>query len=444
MGMIEAQGELAKKAKDAYDKGDYMGAVQHGLNYLVPFIGQQTDQAGEQMKSGDIAGGIGRTLGVTAPMLAGNPEVRGAVTDAAGKTLDVASDVGSSAVRATAKGVNKALEKAPGTIGGAVGATAGGYLGGHVGAEVGGVAGAMAGRELLPQVRIPGEGFGLPNRVVGGETGVPEFQFQDPGAPLPEHPGIFSKVPLGPEAPSPELLQSKSLATGAVSPDEPAAALASLPVRAVHQAITELGPKASIEAVTARANQISKLGDLLNDAVGGKALKPGVPLKNQMDVVTPKESAPAVPEGHTPVKSSALQSYKYNPDAQEMETVSKNGQHYIHGDVSPEQAQSFMDGDFPGRKDGEPGSMGKAWNELRKNSTPVAKVINGQRVAVRPPTELQSATPEIPEVPAEGEPGAGSKGAKNNPPAKLEEGDLMQKLQKMLEDAQKKKKLVAQ
>src|SRR5208282_5517292 len=37
---FEAQGELAKKARAAYDKGDYMGALQHGLNYLVPFVGQ--------------------------------------------------------------------------------------------------------------------------------------------------------------------------------------------------------------------------------------------------------------------------------------------------------------------------------------------------------------------------------------------------------------------
>ena len=28
---FEAQGQLAKKARDAYDKGDYMGALQHGL-----------------------------------------------------------------------------------------------------------------------------------------------------------------------------------------------------------------------------------------------------------------------------------------------------------------------------------------------------------------------------------------------------------------------------
>jgi hypothetical protein len=98
------------------------------------------------------------------------------------------------AVRATVRGINKGLAKAPGTIGGTAGAAVGGYLGGHVGAEVGGAAGAMAGREILPQVRIPGEGFGLPNRVTGGPEVAPQYEApaegaapaEEPAAPLPK------------------------------------------------------------------------------------------------------------------------------------------------------------------------------------------------------------------------------------------------------------------
>src|ERR1700733_132134 len=157
---FEAQGELAKKARDSYNKGDYMGALQHGLNYLVPFVGQQPDQAGEQLKSGDIAGGVGRTLGAAVPIAAGSPEVQSAASDAAA----AAGARGAAGVRAAARGANLALEKAPGTVGGSVGAGIGGYFGGHVGAEVGGAAGALAGKELLPTMRIPGEGFGLPPR----------------------------------------------------------------------------------------------------------------------------------------------------------------------------------------------------------------------------------------------------------------------------------------
>lgn len=101
---VGAQGELAIKAKEAYQRGDYKAAVMHGLNYLVPFIGQQTDQAGEQLKEGDIAGGVGRTLGVTAPLIIGSPETRAAagkvtarvgesLKPAAGKAARVASDI---------------------------------------------------------------------------------------------------------------------------------------------------------------------------------------------------------------------------------------------------------------------------------------------------------------------------------------------------------------
>jgi hypothetical protein len=113
MNALNAQGELAMKARDAYNKGDYKSAVIHGLNYLVPFIGQQTDKAGEQIAQGDYAGAAGRTLGVVAPIVAGSPEVQAGASDAAsaiknavtpenavraaktiGKTgLDVASDV---------------------------------------------------------------------------------------------------------------------------------------------------------------------------------------------------------------------------------------------------------------------------------------------------------------------------------------------------------------
>lgn len=61
---FEAQGELAKKARDAYDRGEYLEALRHGMNYLLPFVGQQSDQAGTQLEEGDIAGGTGRMLGV--------------------------------------------------------------------------------------------------------------------------------------------------------------------------------------------------------------------------------------------------------------------------------------------------------------------------------------------------------------------------------------------
>ena len=81
MDSFKGQGELAMKAKDAYKRGDYTNAVIHGLNYLVPFIGQQTDKAGEQMQKGDIAGGLARTAGVAGSIVAGakTPEITGRI-----------------------------------------------------------------------------------------------------------------------------------------------------------------------------------------------------------------------------------------------------------------------------------------------------------------------------------------------------------------------------
>lgn len=165
---LEAQGQLAIKARDAYEKGDYMGALQHALNYLIPFIGQQTDQAGEQLKAGDIGGGIGRTLGTAVPIIASSPEVQSAASEAAGAT----AATGARAVRAAARGANTAMEKAPGSVGAAAGAAVGRATGIPGATEIGSAAGYAFGKEVLPQIRIPGEGFGFPSRVTGGPVTI--------------------------------------------------------------------------------------------------------------------------------------------------------------------------------------------------------------------------------------------------------------------------------
>lgn len=103
-----------------------------------------------------------------------------------------------------------------------------------------------------------------------------------------------------------------------------------------------------------------KLGDLLNEGLGGK-----------------------IPEGHTPVKSSAIRSYKYDPATKEFEASTASGT-YIHGDVSPEQVEAFE----------KASSKGKAWSDLKNNSTYVGKIVNGERVAAKPPRDLGSASPE--------------------------------------------------
>lgn len=329
----------------------------------------------------------------------------------------------------------------PQLVGGAVGGTIGGVagrkiaekagageLGQEIGGDVGGLAGGAAGSgaadwsaktvasiyKALPQA-LREEFMGLISpriphaiKLAGGlrEMLTPETPAVYPGAPLPENPGQLTLKPTYPGAPlpanpgqltlkpvypgapepviPPELRQAVGLREGGKPAIDPAAGLGKLPAHAVHQAIQELGPKATIEAVTERASNIAKLGDLLNDSLGGKGLEPNVPLKNQGGVVTPKTNGS--PAGHTPVESSALKSYKYDPATREFESVTRGGQHYIYGDVPPEAAAKFEAAD----------SKGQAWGELRKTPgvVQVAKVVNGKRVPTRPVLSEEDAIPQ--------------------------------------------------
>lgn len=318
---FERQGELAKKARDSYEKGDYEGALQHALNYMVPFIGQQTDQAGEQLKEGDYAGGIGRTLGAGTAIVAGSPETQEAAANVAAKAGTVVADTAPSVIRAATRKVNATLAKAPGTVGATIGAAAGAATHIPYATEAGAGLGAVIGKEVLPQVRIPGEGFGLPGRVTGGPATVTPFEPSPPeppemGAPLPakpapelvqgnalivgakpvvdasaglgqipvqqQIPGVnirpslerIAPEPVYPGAPPPaEVAQAKGLAKGGAAPPKTqAAALADLPAPVVHQAIQELGAKASIADLTDRANEIANGSTIPRTLSGESAL----------------------------------------------------------------------------------------------------------------------------------------------------------------------------
>jgi hypothetical protein len=86
----------------------------------------------------------------------------------------------------------------------------------------------------------------------------------------------------------------------------------------------------------------------LNDALGGRPLQRGVPLRDQMKAGGTATTA-KLPEGFTPVDSTALKGFKYDPDAREFESITQGNQHYIHGDVSPEEAQAFTDAESKGK-----------------------------------------------------------------------------------------------
>jgi hypothetical protein len=75
--MLQNQGQLAEKAKDSFDKGNYTEGIRHFLNYLVPVLGPQTDQAGDLAQQGQYAKAAGQTLGIATNIAA--PElVKGA------------------------------------------------------------------------------------------------------------------------------------------------------------------------------------------------------------------------------------------------------------------------------------------------------------------------------------------------------------------------------
>jgi len=106
-----------------------------------------------------------------------------------------------------------------------------------------------------------------------------------------------------------------------------------------------------------------------------RTVRPGVPLRDQFK--------PPVAEGHTPVESTAIRSYKYDPAAQELHVTTHDGITHVYGEVSPDQAEEFQNAE----------SKGRAWKDIRDSSPKVAKVINGQRMASKPGM-LRSAAPE--------------------------------------------------
>lgn len=97
-GALDQNSELLKRAKDAYGKGDYIGAAAHTLNYAlngIPGLGYSLDDAGTDFKNGDIAAGTGKTLGLATNMMLGAkmPQILDAATDAKLPTLPSAEAV---------------------------------------------------------------------------------------------------------------------------------------------------------------------------------------------------------------------------------------------------------------------------------------------------------------------------------------------------------------
>ena len=242
-------------------------------------------------------------------------------------------------------------------------------------------------------------------------------------------PGAYNPGAPLPEAPSTELQQSSALAQpGAPPPEPPAAALGKLPVAQVEAPVPSASP-------LSKAQLSKQLEVELNKATGGKPLQPGVPLKNQVPAGAPETSE--VPKGFTPVDSSALKAYRYDPDAHELTAITKGGSTYTHGEVTPAQAEDFSNGKFMGQGESDPPSIGKAWKDIRDSSPLVSKTNAAGEVTAERPQYYRTVGPEsaAPSGTSEGDVvtrGQQLKGASNTSSIG---DDLMELLNKSLENA---------
>lgn len=62
--------QIWQKGKEAYEKGNYTEAAAHFLYGAIPLAGPNLERSGEQFQQGDIAGGVGSSLGQGVAMAA--------------------------------------------------------------------------------------------------------------------------------------------------------------------------------------------------------------------------------------------------------------------------------------------------------------------------------------------------------------------------------------
>jgi hypothetical protein len=151
------------------------------------------------------------------------------------------------------------------------------------------------------------------------------------------------------------------------------------PVGDIGSKVRSANPEPTRAEVKAAQFSPRNVQQAAEESLGVKKPVPGVPLKNQAAAQAGKEAAANLPQGFTEAvnakgeASSALKGFKYDPSKREFEAITPQGQHYVYGDVSPEDYVAFRNAE----------SKGKAWMQIRNNPL-VAKVISGKRVPVKP------------------------------------------------------------
>jgi hypothetical protein len=356
LGKSTGPGRVANFVQRMIGGGQISEAARFYRQYVEATPEQKRDMETQMLSVAPEAIGAGAGAALLQKAPAAASDVSSAVVKGAAKVSDALPSKTqiTAPVRAAVKGANTVLQKAPGSVGASIGASAGAAVAGHLGAEAGGAAGYALGRELLPGIRLPGENVGLPKTVEGGPASAPAYEPPEPlpflprrtpGQVAPEmiRPRAFAGRPADPIPPRSGLMLKGETAaepTAAPSPTEPPPPNTPLPFLQ------------------------KRTGDLIEQGLGGKALQPDVPLRQQLPFL--KQEGEPLLDGHTPVESSWIKSYKYDPAAREFELAPKSGSAVRLGDVAPEDAQAFI----------ESKSKGAAWQQLKQNPL-VAKRVNG-------------------------------------------------------------------
>jgi len=261
---------------------------------------------------------------------------------------------------------------------------------GHGALSVPGAYAGAKGAGVLAEKILGGERanspIGFPSRVEGGPAYAPEFKAPSKIAEL-DATGENEPFAGGVDEPPPPRPQKELDATGEnkpfaggldeYTPKPIAKAKPAATISATQPSIAEAAPAPSPSSLLTKTGRIKPavaqgLQDQIERGLGNE----------QPVAAQPIAKAPAaakLPEGFTPVESTALKGYKYDPAAREFEYITKDGSHYVRGDVAPEAAAQFE------KTAAEKGSFGTAWHELRNNpqgGVGQFKVINGKRVAV--------------------------------------------------------------
>ena len=298
--MTNAEEDAADKAASDFRKQSGYSSVYRAAAPVAQAIGVNVPGMERSAQQGDVAGVAGHAAAVPAVMAATKGLVEGAPA-----AVKAAAPVVRSAVETVAPVASAVAERLPEIAGGAAGA----YLGHATGIPEGGLIGAIGGRQLAKSIAEKFRSTPLDataeNTAYAGETS-PRTVVTDP-------------------------------ATGRQEFSDVVTAKQTVPM-----------PKPA------------EVQQALETALGGKPLQPGVTLRNQPAA---QAAAGKLPEGFTPVDSSVLKGYKYDPAAQEFTAITNNGQSYTHGDVSPSQAAAVESAD----------SKGRAWTTAIRNSSPLVK-----------------------------------------------------------------------